>query len=905
MAENRKITELDLSKPERDHNFVVATPDSNYRLLYNDVAEFSSIDTQSGIFLDTLTISGVSVSTGEFDMALVEDMFDDLSGYVDAVSGNVDIVSGNLYETGQILEEKIKSIPDTFLYFNDVYNNNGGHIVKTYYDAPTPNIFLSGVTVNVARDLKVSMSWDGPFDDYAGTGYINDIEIPLQNTQELSPHTRRFEGHIDNLNAAGTTMITGYINEFSQYGVSGTITLEEVGPDPFPEALFIDDIINVTPAIGSIAGTIALKAGDTINVFVDYDPQKVVDPRQEITALQVADSGISNGTSWLNYNPTVLGNGLERTTIPITVSDRNGDHGVAIRAVNRFGATGDYAVSNIHFVGFDDSRLLDQTFPIITVSADGPTNYNGRTDGLREGESTQLTNTIANWDPLVDTVFYDFTSHNGTDVLISNPNVFENPKTLTFNAGIYVDQTNLTITATRTANGMTSSATSKVKVANGPEIENITIVSPARSSEAPHQIGVSDIKGGDIVRTIVTIDTQGSDPDEILISVSDKGFSDGSQTAFTKKWVGTPNQLAGDSYQYTVDIPVTHDAAKNGAQSISMTARDEYQLTGDEFTSLFQATVDNNAPTCSIIGVTYPGGQQAIKAGESATVSTNATDFDEVEYSKPDSLTNDQLDFTPDNVYSANKDVAYFAGDYNITENNFKIKVIKTSNGMIDTATTQVAIANEPITVNMNNLPNKLLSSPTGETHRFTLSCDQRFLLSPILSLSNTQVDQSLLTKISEGLSDQVYDITVSDSDTKGSFPFTISVFNLANIETNTCNPSDYNVEGFVSREIESHPNSLFGGLASIGTNVTTAANVTFENLSEAGSGPNGGTEYTLEDTLVNQVVFNTDFDDQFIVCDDTGIPNPNGNFVFNLDALSRASNADVRHPAKFLVKED
>ena len=101
--ENRKITELDLSKPERDHNFVVATPDKNFRLLYHDVAEFSSIDTQSGTFLDTLTISGVSVSTG--DMSAFEKRFDDLSGYIDAVSGNVDTLSGHLYETAQILDD--------------------------------------------------------------------------------------------------------------------------------------------------------------------------------------------------------------------------------------------------------------------------------------------------------------------------------------------------------------------------------------------------------------------------------------------------------------------------------------------------------------------------------------------------------------------------------------------------------------------------------------------------------------------------------------------------------------------------------------------------------------------------------------------------------------------------------
>ena len=145
----------------------------------------------------------------------------------------------------------------------------------------------------------------------------------------------------------------------------------------------------------------------------------------------------------------------------------------------------------------------------------------------------------------------------------------------------------------------------------------------------------------------------------------------------------------------------------------------------------------------------------------------------------------------------------------------------------------------------------------------------------------------------------------VDDLDTKGSFPFVVSAFNLANIETTTSTPPEYNVEGFVAREIEAHPNDLFAGIAEIGTTVTNPANVTFENLSEAGHGPNGGTEYSFDASIIAQVEFDADKDDQFFVCDSDGSPLNNGSFVFNLDALSRAANADVRHPARFLVKED
>lgn len=901
-TENRKITDLDLRKPSIDHNFVVATPDQNYRLLFNDVAEHSSINTQSGVFEKTLTISGVQVSTGDF--SVFEERFEDLSGYVDAVSGNVDILSGHLHETGQILEDRIESIPDTFVFFSDIFNNDGP-CIKTYYDTPTPNTLLSGITVNLATDLNVSMRWDGPFDHYIGTGYINDIPIPSQNLEEIGSNTRRFEGHIDNLNALGTTEIIGFVNGPSLYGVSGVVTVEEVGADPFPESIILDQIVNSTPKPSTLVGTDALKAGDVINVFVEYDPAKVIDPRQEITGIQVADSGISNGIDWFTYNPTTLNNGLERITIPITISNRDGDHGVAIRASNKFGSTGDYAVSNIHFIGFDDSRLLDQAYPIITVSPDGPTSYNGRTDGLRENETTELINTVDNWNPAVDSILYSFISINGTNVLITNPDAYESPKILTHNAGNFVDQANLTITVTKFFNGSISSQASKVKVANAPQITNISINSPAISAEPPHVIGDSDVKGGDIIETTVTVDTQGTNPDDILISVLNEGISDGTQTSWTKRWKGTPAIVAGDVYNYTLDVLVTDLNSRNGIQRVHMQAQNEYGTTGDPFSSVDQIEVDNIGPTCSIDDISYPVAQQAIKAGESATVTTSASNYDQAEYSKPDSLSSDQLDISNPNTYESSKSCSYFNGGYNVTTDNFKIKVIKNSNGMVAEATATVFIANDPITATLSDLPTKLLSSPSGETYRFGLSCNQLFSATPFLGVSSNQTIPSVLTRISQGTTDQIYDIFVDDTHTKGSFPFTVSIFNLALIETTVINPANYNIEGFTERKLEVHPNSLFGGLADIGTQVTVPANVTFENLSEAGEGANGGTNYTLNNSIVNKVFFNIDHDDQFIVCDNQGNPVANGNFLFNLDSLSRASNADVRHPAQFLVKED
>ena len=93
----------------------------------------------------------------------------------------------------------------------------------------------------------------------------------------------------------------------------------------------------------------------------------------------------------------------------------------------------------------------------------------------------------------------------------------------------------------------------------------------------------------------------------------------------------------------------------------------------------------------------------------------------------------------PLNVYSAAKTVDYFAGGYNVSEDNFKITVIKNSNGMVASDTATVFIANDPINATILNLPSKLLSSPSGETYRFTLSSDQLFSGTPALSISPAQ----------------------------------------------------------------------------------------------------------------------------------------------------------------------
>ena len=65
MADNKKITEFPRATPSGGFELVAATGTHNYKVSYDDFAEYSSINTKSGTFLDTLTVGGVAARTGD------------------------------------------------------------------------------------------------------------------------------------------------------------------------------------------------------------------------------------------------------------------------------------------------------------------------------------------------------------------------------------------------------------------------------------------------------------------------------------------------------------------------------------------------------------------------------------------------------------------------------------------------------------------------------------------------------------------------------------------------------------------------------------------------------------------------------------------------------------------------
>ena len=776
-----------------------------------------------------------------------------------------------------------------FIYFSDAVDNLGVS-QKTYYETPTPNRFLSGISVAAAKDMRFTIHWDGPNSTYSGVAKINDQIIPFENIRELGTDTRRFEGYLDNINITGQTEITGEAN-----GRRFILPIVELGYGPVPTNIYIDSVENATPKAGEELGETHLKQGDEINVFVEFDTD-------DVTSIKIHDYGVADEIDFSYYDLEEF-NGKYTATIPVTVSDKEGDLSVAVQAINSFGSTGELRESSDY--GHNSGiRSLDQTYPELLAS--DPTSYNGRTDGLRENESTSFNNSISNWLNGTDEVTYELLSD---DISINNANDFELQKVVSYEDGIYSNQDNIKITAKRVNNGATDTEHVNVKIANGPVIVSTQMDSLATSSISPHIVGLTEVKAGDTVNSKIEVDGNGVGINDIRISVRSEGISNGSQTSYSSY---SSTTLPNGNFEYSIPIKVfgtLGDASRDGNQSASFIARNNFNTLSDKATSTDTAIIENGTiPTIQIDDIFFPASQQAIKNGEFAEFENIIENFDEVEYSSP----LNHLLIESDTTYEGLKKANYASGGYNVDidggSNNLKIKATKLSNGAVTEAYDIINIANTPLTISINNLSSQLRTSTSATSDNFYLGTSQIMLDNPSLAVDSDQTNPSSLTQTSIGVgkSSNAYSLTITDQDTKGVFYWEVSAINLAGIETTTIstNPT-YKLEGFIARTISCSPTSIGAGLSDIGTTVTQGSNVTFENLSEGGSAPNGGTYYqheSFEDGV--QLDNSYDINNKFTVCNSLGVTDAKGDHVFNLDKLNRAANTSTTTPATFIVSE-
>jgi len=837
----------------------------------------------TGVF-DNLYFGGLSVSMDQ-NVRTSDDVEFNSGNFASGLTlGGVDVS-----KLGTSIQQTISGSAE-FLFFSNVSDNNGV-TDKTFYETVNPDLYLSGATVASAENLRVELRWDGPNDDYMGEAFVNGQQIPLSNIEELGQHTRRFKGFLDNFNAEGLNFITGEANDRKTL-----ISIKELGAGPEAINISIDSIGNATPKVGELLGSTHLKQGDQINIYADFNTS-------DVSSIKILNSGLSQGSNFSSYNLVDHG-GFYRATIPTTVSNRVGTQGVAVQAFNSFGSTGN-AIRSDSFPNNSGTRDLDQTYP--NISASDPTSYNGRSDGLRESENTSFYNNISNWNSSTDFIEYEILSN---DISISNLNTFEQNKTVSYSGGIYNNSDNIKIYAYRTGNGATDEDSVKVKIANGPVITGTELSRQASSAASPNQIGVSEVKAGDVVNSKVFIDGNGVSINNLSILVLSQGLSNGSQTSYSSSY--SKSTLPDGSFEFIVPINVygaLGNSSRDGEQAVTFKAKNNFNTVSDTIITADTAEINNGTiPVISINSISYPASQQAIKSSESTSISNNVTNFDSIIYSSP----NSQLAVSNTSTYEQNKNADYLAGGYNVEGdggvNNFKISATKSSNGATTESFKIVNIANSPLTLSINNLASSLSSSPAGISDQFYMSSSQLMLSLPTLLTDSSQTSPPNLSQNSSGTgkTSNSYTITVSDLDTKGTFNWQVSATNLANIATTSIstNPT-YTLAGFSSRTVPASPNSLGAGLASIGTTVSNVNSITFENASEGGTAPNGGTIYTYQSYSDGIQLDNSyDLNNKFTVCNSSGLTDSDGGYVFNLDKLNRSANTSTLNPASFVVSE-
>ena len=764
-----------------------------------------------------------------------------------------------------------------FAFFSNAINNVGV-IEKTYYPTVDPNIYLSGIDVDAANDLTLYLRWDGPHDGYMGTGYINGQAIPTGNITQLGTSTRRFEGYISGLDLVGTTIATGIAN-----GFTGTISIQEAGAGPTPFSVWIPPVSSGTPKAGTNLGSTDYKGDDTTTGYVTFDTS-------DITAIKVFDYGVSDGIGYASYSLIDTGDARSTAKIPLTITNsRNGSYGLKVIALNAFGSTGAATESN--------TVVLDQTYPVI--SASDPSSYpNGQ--GLSSGDSTSFTNSIANWDSAnSDTVLYSGLTN---QIIITNSGVFESPKTVTYYTGVYNNIDNITITAARDDNGATDSDNAKVKIAKPPVITGIVLSATATSATAPNIVGLTEIKDGDVVNAEVYVNTNEVNQNNIDLSVSAGGVSDGSQTSYTAY---SPTAVGDGSYKYTIGVNVTSsDFGGPSAQAVTITPRSDYlnggnYIIGDSLTSAASATVDNSTlPSFGFESINYPAGQTALKSTESATVPLDDTgDYDTISYTSPGS----ELSITDPTVNDDPKTVSRIGGGYNVSTYNLKALVIRLANGAALETEETVRIADTAAAFTINSLASSIpVNTGSSVTDDFTLDSDQLLSEAPDLTLDPSQDPQSTLTTGSDGPLGGSYTISVSPTDERGEFTFGVSGRNLAAIETTTIavNPN-YTISGIVEGSGIIRNTSVCAGLLYLGGPSLNPSTISMENISEAGDGPNDGTMYTHQaysDGFQLTQWCTGNADNKFaIVTSGVDSPyltaSPTGDHLFNLDQLNRQTN--------------
>lgn len=260
----------------------------------------------------------------------------------------------------------------------------------------------------------------------------------------------------------------------------------------------------------------------------------------------------------------------------------------------------------------------------------------------------------------------------------------------------------------------------------------------------------------------------------------------------------------------------------------------ETDNSGQELQSFVK--LNNLKPTINVSTIEYPPAQFAIKAGDSALIKHDITDYDTVTYGTIGS----DLNIANPTVFDIEKVASYASGDYNDGTNNFNIVARRSANGATTTYNGLVRIANVVPTVSVSVPAARLRSGGNHDTqpqrHTITLTSNQALSQDPILNLPEGNWEDNAW-KPNATRKVWTRGLIVHDDDAKGQFDFNgLVVENGSGLTNNDISGSvTYTLGGFVLRNINvaAYPNRI----AEVGTMVADTTKLRCSNLSKGSSG--------------------------------------------------------------------
>ena len=425
----------------------------------------------------------------------------------------------------------------------------------------------------------------------------------------------------------------------------------------------------------------------------------------------------------------------------------------------------------------------------------------------------------------------------------------EDPSDKRFFTGT-VDLTGVTeetiVTATSSTN---AEATIVIKKAEAAPVVDLVLIGALPGSQ-------TEVKSGDIVQV------SGRVPNNAVYVEIVAG---GAANALSSQALGAADSYGAGFKTFTGTFIVGNGT---GAQRVSARARNQLGTFSTSVLSTNTITLNQTYPSISARTIAYPGGQTALKASETATVTATITNYDTVSYS-----TSSDLQVANPTTYATPKIVTRIAGNYVVGTNNYTISATKTSNNATTTATAAIAIANAAPTaaIAIVGNPARLQSTAAGSDYTVRITPNQTLSGAPTL-VASSGTWQGAWSQ-SAGVWSRV--LRINDTDPKGSQLFSaLSMTNIASVPGSTITSgASYTVGGFAARTL-TFP--AFARFVAIGTDVVDFSKVT--------------ALYTGAGTLTRQASTDELFAG-FTIVDSVGNYDPNGGYLYITDSVFAGSN--------------